>query len=57
MGGPARNRGGTRGHGYIPLQGQKPNWNQHILSDKKLGKLISFTIVQILLLLFCSNNQ
>lgn len=52
MGGPARNRGGTRGHGYIPLQGQKPNWNQHILSDKKLGKLISFTIVQILLYCF-----
>ena len=38
MGGAARNRGGTRGHGYLPLAGAKLNWNKHIISDKLLGK-------------------
>ena len=42
MGGAARNRGGTKGHGSLPLAGAKLNWNQHIISDKLLGKAFKF---------------
>ena len=42
MGGAARNRGGTRGHGSLPLAGAKLNWNQHIISDKLIGKAHKF---------------
>ena len=33
MGRAARNYGGTRGHGYFPLPGEKPNFNHHIMND------------------------
>ena len=44
MGGAARNSGGTRGHGYMPLAGQKTNWNHHIVSDKTLVGLVTHTL-------------
>lgn len=40
MGRPARNHGGTGGHGCLPLPGERPNFNHHILDDKKLQKLV-----------------
>ena len=40
MGGAARSHGGTRGHGYIPLQGERPNFNFHTLSDNTLSKIV-----------------
>ena len=41
MGGGARNHGGTRGHGCLPLPGERANYNLHTLSDKKLFKIIN----------------
>ena len=41
MGGGARNHGGTRGHGCLPLPGEMANYNLHTLSDKKLFKIIN----------------
>ena len=41
MGGGARNHGGTRGHGCLPLPGERANYNLHTLSDKKLSKIIN----------------
>ena len=41
MGGGTRNHGGTRGHGCFPLPGEKANLNLHILSDRKLFKVIN----------------
>ena len=41
MGGGARNHGGTRGHGYSPQKGERPNFNIHTLSDKTLLKLVN----------------
>ena len=40
MGRPARNHGGTGGHGYPPLPGEVPNFNQHVLMDKTLQRLV-----------------
>ena len=34
MGRPARNHGGTGGHGCHPLPGERPNFNHHVISDK-----------------------
>ena len=36
MGRAARNHGGTGGHGCVPLPGERPNFNRHIISDKTL---------------------
>ena len=44
MGRPARNSGGTRGHGYLPLAGQRFDWNCHTISDKTLTELVSQSI-------------
>lgn len=44
MGRPARNYGGTLGHGCLPLPGETPNFNRHVLEDKKLQRLVSKTI-------------
>ena len=41
MGGGARNHGGTRGHGCLPLPGERANYNLHTLSDNKLSKIIN----------------
>ena len=40
MGRPARNHGGTGGHGCHPLPGQRPNYNHHVLWDKTLQKMV-----------------
>ena len=41
MGRPARNSGGTGGHGCVPLPGDRPNFNHHILSDQQLLSLVN----------------
>ena len=40
MGRPARNHGGTGGHGCHPSPGERPNFNQHVISDKTLQKMV-----------------
>ena len=40
MGRPARNHGGTGGRGYVPLPGERPNFNYHVLDDTKLQNLV-----------------
>ena len=40
MGRPARNHGGTGGRGCLPLPGERPNLNYHVLDDKTLQKLV-----------------
>ena len=40
MGRAARNSGGTGGHGYFPLPGEKPNYNRHIMTDRALFGLV-----------------
>lgn len=40
MGGAARSHGGTLGHGCTPLQGERPNFNLHTLSDNTLSKIV-----------------
>ena len=40
MGKAARNHGGTGGHGYFPLPGEKRNYNRHILTDANLFGLV-----------------
>ena len=44
MGRPARNGGGTRGHGYLPLAGQRFDWNCHTFSDRTLTAMVSPSI-------------
>ena len=41
MGRAARNHGGTGGHGCVPLPGERPNYNRHVMSDKTLLSLVS----------------
>ena len=41
MGRAARNHGGTGGHGCVPLPGERPNFNRHVLTDKNLLRLVS----------------
>ena len=43
MGRPARNHGGTGGHGCPPLPGERPNINCHVLSDKTLLTMVQDT--------------
>ena len=43
MGRPARNHGGTLGHGCLPFPGVRPNYNQHVLSDMTLQRLVHTT--------------
>ena len=40
MGRPARNHGGTGGHGCQPLPGERPDFNRHVVSDKTLQKMV-----------------
>ena len=40
MGRPARNHGGTGGHGCHPLPGERPDFNRHVVSDKTLQKMV-----------------
>ena len=40
MGRAARNYGGTRGHGYFPLPGERPNFNYHVLNDSDLFSIV-----------------
>ena len=44
MGRPARNHGGTGGHGCHPLPGERPNFHHHIVSDKTLQKMVKNAI-------------
>ena len=39
--GRARNHGGTGGHGCVPLPGERPNYNRHVMTDKTLLSLVS----------------
>ena len=39
--GKARNHGGTGGHGYFPLPGERPNYNHHVVADKELLNLVT----------------
>ena len=41
MGRAARNHGGTGGHGYFPLPGERPNYNRHVINDKTLISLVT----------------
>ena len=41
MGRAARNHGGTGGHGYFPLAGERPNYNLHVLKDRALYSLVN----------------
>ena len=41
MGKAARNHGGTGGHGCVPLPGERPNFNQHVLGDQVLLRLVN----------------
>ena len=41
MGRAARNHGGTGGHGCVPLPGERPNFNQHVLGDQVLLRLVN----------------
>ena len=43
MGRPARNHGGTGGHGCLPLPGERPNYSHHVLKDKTLQTLVPHT--------------
>ena len=43
MGRPARNYGGTGGHGCPPLPGERPNLNCHVMSDKTLLTMVQDT--------------
>ena len=40
MGRAARNYGGTRGHGYFPLPGERPNINRHVMNDSVLFRFV-----------------
>ena len=40
MGGAARSHGGTRGHGWTPLVGERPNLHFHTLSDTSLSRMV-----------------
>ena len=40
MGRPARNHGGTGGRGCLPFPGERPNFNNHVMSDKTLQNLV-----------------
>ena len=40
MGRAARNHGGTLGHGFLPLPGERPNFNCHVMSDQDLQCLV-----------------
>ena len=40
MGGAARSHGGTRGHGWTPLAGERPNLHFHTLSDTTLSRMV-----------------
>ena len=44
MGRAARNHRGTGGHGYFPSHGERPNYNQHIISDQALLDLVTTKI-------------
>ena len=44
MGRAARNHRGTGGHGYFPSSGERPNYNQHIISDQALLDLVTTKI-------------
>ena len=46
MGRAARNHGGTGGHGYVPLPGERPNYNQHVMTDKALLSLVSINVMK-----------
>ena len=41
MGRAARNHGGTGGHGCVPLPGEHPNYNRHVMTDEALMSLVS----------------
>ena len=43
MGRPARNHGGTGGHGCLPLPGERPNYSHHVMKDKTLQTLVPHT--------------
>ena len=43
MGRPARNYGGTLGYGCLPLPGEAPNLNRHVLQDKIMQGLVPST--------------
>lgn len=47
MGRPARNHGGTGGRGYVPLPGERPNFNYHVLDDTKLQNLVQNRVQKI----------
>ena len=40
MGRAARNHGGTGGHGCVPLPGERPDFNRHVMSDTVLLSLV-----------------
>ena len=40
--GKTRNHGGTGGHGYFPLPGERPNYNHHVMDDKELVSFFLF---------------
>ena len=46
MGRPARNHGGTGGHGYLPLPGERPNFHRHLLKDMTLTSLVESSLKQ-----------
>ena len=46
MGRPARNYGGTGGHGYLPLPGERPNFHRHLLQDTTLTFLVKSSMKQ-----------
>lgn len=46
MGRPARNHGGTGGHGYLPLPGERPNFHRHLLKDMTLTSLVKSSLKQ-----------
>ena len=46
MGRPARNFGGTGGHGCLPLPGERPNFHRHLLKDKTLTTLVKSSMKQ-----------
>ena len=41
MGRAARNHGGTGGHGCLPMPGERPNFNRHVMSDQDLQYLVT----------------
>ena len=44
MGRAARNYGGTGGHGYLPLPGERPNYNRHVIQDKVLFNMVKNSV-------------